>query len=341
MNIKDRMIMDEYAASKNSFIKLGDAVHSKLSSLVEDCGIVIMGIEHQIKDEKSVESLLYKNTDSYQTLADITDILSAKVICYFKDEVAKIGELISANFNVNTDNSSDKTYVCSLSEDSGYEAEICNKNFEIQVKTVLEHTWSTINNDLGYSEFGIPSAVTKEFTRLAGLLEIADDEFVRVRDDMKLHTEIARDKIANDDANDVVIDTISLNEYMSHNKKMRLFLEDLAAIEGSEISEVNSESYINQLKWLRINTIGDLQRALERHAGMAIEFAKRVLKGSELDILSSNVALRFLCRAALINGGYDEEQIVEFIMLSVNKKDRAEREAKRLFKMYANIREGR
>lgn len=340
MNIKDRMIMDEYADSKNSFAKLGDAVHSKLSSLVEDSGIVIMGIEHQVKDEKSVESMLYKNADRYQTLADITDVLSAKVICYFKDEVEKIGELISENFSINVENSSKKTYVCSLSEDSGYEAEICNMNFEIQVKTVLEHTWSTINNDLGYSEFGIPSAVTREFTRLAGLLEIADDEFVRVRDDMKLHTEIAREKIINDDADDVVIDTISLNEYMNHNKKMRLFLEDLAAIEGSEISEVNSESYINQLKWLRINTIGDLQRALDRHAGMALEFAQRVLKGSELDILSSNVALRFLCRAALINDGYSEEQIVEFIMLSVNKKERAEREAKRLFKMYANIREG-
>lgn len=341
MNIKDRMIMDEYADSKNSFSKLGEVVQNKLSSLVEDCGIVIMRIEYQVKDEKSLESLLYKNTDSYQTLADITDVLSARVVCYFKDEVAKVGELISANFNVDTDNSSEKTYVCSLPENSEYEAEICNLNFEIQVKTVLEHTWSTINNDLGYSEFGIPSAVTREFTRLAGLLEIADDEFVRVRDDMKIHTEIAREKIINDEADDVVIDTVSLNEYMLHNKNMRLFLEDLAAIEGSEISEINSESYINQLRWLRINTIGDLQRALERHSTMALEFANRVLKGSELDILSSNVALRFLCRAALINGGYDEEQIVEFLMLSVNKKDRAEREAKRLFKMYANIREGR
>ena len=43
----------------------------------------------------------------------------------------------------------------------------------------------------------------------------------------------------------------------------------------------------------------------------------------------------------LINAGYSEEDVAKFIELSVNKPERAEREAKRLFKMYANIRDGK
>lgn len=338
MNIKDRMIMDDYSNAKENYVKLGELVHNKLSCAVEAAKIRVMEIEHNVKDEKTIESMLYKDADRYQGLADITSVLTVKVVCYFKDEVESIVKIIDENFNIETANEADRIYVCKvLDAIDDSENDI---HFEIQVKTVLEHTWSTINNDLGYSEFGIPYAVKKEFDRLAGLLEIADDEFVRVRDDMKTHTEIARAKIINDNADDVIIDAISLNEYMLRNKKMRKFLEDLAAIEGSEISDINSESYITQLAWFRVKTIGDLQRMLDKNSALALEFAKRVLMGSELDILSSNVALRFLCRAALINGGYDDEQMVEFLMLSVNKKERAEREVKRLYKMYGNMMEG-
>ncbi len=340
MNIKDRMIMDDYSSNKESYIKLGNIVHGKLTSALGEADIRVMGVEHNVKDEKTIESMLYKDADRYQNLADITSVLTVKIICYFKDEVDVIAQIIENSYFIEAENAMDRIYVCKAYENSGYDEDVCDKYFEIQVKTVLEHTWSTINNDLGYSEFGVPNAVKKEFVRLAGLLEIADDEFVRVRDDMKIHTEIAREKIVNDNADDVVIDAISLNEYMLRNKKMRKFLEDLAAIEGSEISDINSESYISQLAWFRVRTIGDLQRMLDKNSVLALEFAKRVLMGSELDILSSNVALRFLCRAALISGGYDEEQIVDFLTLSVNKKDRAEREAKRLYKMYGNMMEG-
>ena len=60
----------------------------------------------------------------------------------------------------------------------------------------------------------MPRAVTREFARLAGLLEIADNEFVRVRDDMNRYTEETKRKIIENDADDVLIDMISLDEYM-------------------------------------------------------------------------------------------------------------------------------
>ena len=132
---------------------------------------------------------------------------------------------------------------------------------------------------------------------------------------------------------------ISLDEYMKRNAGMLEFIEQLASIENSEISEVNPEAYIQQLKWLKLDTIGDLQKMLERNHELAFRLAERVLRGSELDILASNVALRFLCRAELVSGGYSVEQATEFIALSVNKKERAQRQAQRLFKIYAEVKE--
>ncbi|MGN0114589.1 MAG: hypothetical protein ACI396_04635, partial [Acutalibacteraceae bacterium] len=162
-------------------------------------------------------------------------------------------------------------------------------------------------------------------------------EFIRARDHINSYANETREKIINDNAGDVLVDMISLREYMLRNKKMRAFLESLAAIEGSEISDIDPESYISQLKWLKIDTIGQLQEMLEKNKALALKLAEKVLKGSELDILSSNVGLRFLCRAQLLTGGYTEPQAAEFIALSVSKPERAERQAKRLFKMYDEL----
>ena len=352
MNIKDRMIMDEYKKQKSDFQQLGEVVYGMLRKLVDDSGILVTGIEHRVKGEKSLEGKLYKNGDYYQKLDDLTDILGARIICYFGDDVDKVGKLVEQAFVIDWENSSDKRalmkadtfgylslhYICSLPFDGGYPKEICGKRFEIQIRTILQHAWSAINHDLGYkSQFGVPRAVTREFARLAGLLEIADDEFVRVRDNMNDYTEQTRQKIINNEADDVLIDMISLNEYMLRNKRIRTFMEKLAAIEDSEISETDPENYIGQLQWLKIETIGELQKMLDRNEDIAFELAKKTLSGSELDILSSNVALRFLCRAELLTGGYSQEQAAEFIALSVSKTERAKRQAKHLFKMYDDI----
>ena len=71
---------------------------------------------------------------------------------------------------------------------------------------------------------------------------------------------------------------------------------------------------------------------MEENHDLALALAKEVLENSELDILSSSVGLRFLCRAELLNKKYSEEQVTEFLVLSVGDKTRASRMAKRLLK---------
>lgn len=354
MNVKDRMIMEEYHEQRDDFIRLGDIVHGMLRDIASKSGILVMGIEHRVKGEKSLEGKLYKNGDWYRKLDDLTDILGARVICYFGDDVDKFGKLVEDSFVIDRENSTDKRalikadsfgylslhYICSLPGDKGYSAELCGKRFEIQIRTILQHAWSAINHDLGYkSEFGVPRIVTREFARLAGLMEIADDEFIRVRDRMKSYTEETRAKIINNEADDVLIDLVSINEYMQRNRRMQELLDELAKIEGAEITYADPESYIVQLKWLKKNTIGDLQDMVEKNWNMVISLAKKTLGGMDFDILASNAALRLLCRAELLTGGYTEEQAAEFISLSVSKKERAERQAKHLFKMYNEIKE--
>lgn len=353
MNLKDRMIVDEFKRERPNFLKLETVVSEILHKLVKENDILVNSIEHRVKKEDSLMGKLYRKGDSYHSLDDLTDLFGARIICYFGDGVDQVCRLIEQNFEVDWENSADKRtllkadsfgylsvhYICSLPENAGYPAEICGKRFEIQIRTILQHAWAAINHDLGYkSEFGVPRAVTREFARLAGLLELADDEFMRSRDHINAYADEIREKIIHNNADDVLLDMISLREYMKRNTSMRAFIDRLAAIEGSEIDELDPEGYIAQLRWLKVGTIGQLHRMLERNEEVAYELARNVLEGSELDLLASTAALRFVCRAELCTAGYSEEQMAEFIGLTVKQKDRASRQVKSLLRSYAEIR---
>lgn len=345
MNLKERLILEEYKKERHNFMRIEDIVARKLRGIVKREGILITGIEHRVKSEESLERKLYKKGELYQTMYDINDLLGARVICYFADDVDKFGRLMDECFVVHYNLSSDKGalmqansfgylslhFICSLKKDEGYPEELTNKRFEVQVRTMLQHAWAAINHDLGYkTDFGVPREVVREFARLAGLLEIADNEFTRARDHIKEYTKTTREKIINDECDDINVDLISLREYMQINKGVREFLNELAKIEGSEITESSPDAYIVQLRWFGVDTLGKLQSMLYENRATALALARGVLEGSELDILASNVALRFICQAALIRGNYSEEEMVQFVQLSVKDRTRAENQVKRL-----------
>lgn len=353
MTLKDRIILEDFRKNRENFLELEKVVDKILHNIVKLSGIKeILGIEHRVKTEQSLAGKLVRNGDWYSTLEDLTDLLGARVICYFSDEVDKIGKLVEQSFTIDWENSSDKRalikadtfgylslhYICSLPDNGEYPKELCDIRFEIQIRTVLQHAWAAINHDIGYkSEFGVPRAVTRQFSRIAGLLELADEEFMRTRDTMELYTEETRNKIINNEADDVLIDMVSLKEYVTGNKKMQHFLSKLADISGADVDEVNSDNYVEQLQFLGKTTIGDLQVMLEENEELALKLADRVLSRLQMDLVSSSVGLRFLCRAELLNKGYSMEKAKDFITLSVKDDKRAGRQAKRLFDIYKKM----
>ena len=84
--------------------------------------------------------------------------------------------------------------------------------------------------------------------------------------------------------------------------------------------------------FLGIKKLGDLEVMVNENYELAIRLAKKALSMADLDIVSSSVALRFLCRAELINKDYDFDRIVEFLKISLKSKDKAERQAQLLLK---------
>ena len=347
MNLKCRLILEEYRKQREDFVKLGDVAQQMLVDMTDELGLSVLAVEHRVKTEKSLAGKLERKGDLYTTLADVTDILGCRIVCFLADEIDKIGKKIEQTFVVDWENSSDKRalikadsfgylslhYICSLPFGDKWPDEICGKKFEIQIKTVLQHAWSVIHHDIGYkSDFGVPRAISRQFARLAGLLELADDEFVRARDNMVAYTEDIRKRIITDDADDVAINMISLNEYVLHNKKMQSLIGEISAISGAEINVIDPESYIPQLAFLGIKKLGDIEIMIAENHDLALKLAEKAFANADLDIVSSSVALRFLCRAELLNKNYDFDQVVAFLKISLRSSEKAERQAKQLLR---------
>lgn len=267
----------------------------------------------------------------------------------------RIARLIENTFEIDHENSVDKRelldpntfgylslhYICSLPFNNQYPDAICGKKFEIQIRSSLQYTWSAVFHDLGYkSEFDVPRQILRDYSRLAGLLELADERFVYIRDYMVNYTAEVKNKIAKNQGDELKIDMVTLQEYMHRNINMQSLLMELAAICGSEINFINPEMYISQLAWLGKTTLGDLHRMLDSNRKTALYLAKRALEGSELDILASTVGLRFLCHAELLQQGCSEERITDFLTLSVGNRERAQRGAKSLLRSGTALRRG-
>ena len=351
MNEKDKMILEEYRASKKDFQRLEDEVVSILQDIASHCSVQIYTINHRIKEEQSLAGKLERKGDKYSALSDITDILGTRVVCFFSDEVDILASQIEKRFDVDWEESVDKRkyldvntfgylsvhYICSLKQDGDYPPELKNKRFEVQMCSIIQHIWAVMEHDLGYkTKYGVPTAVRRDFYRLAGLLEIADEHFVRIRDSVASYTKSVHQKIINDCANDVLLDSVSLEEYMAHSKNMRSFLQTISNLCDAEIYNESPDNYLSQLEWFKKRTLGDLQNMVEQNASLALQMIQKTLAMSDIDILSSTVALRFLCHAELIQKNYTYDQMVEFLMLSMKKKERAERYAKHLKESYGS-----
>jgi putative GTP pyrophosphokinase len=187
-------------------------------------GLKIHSVEMRLKSRASLAQKLSRPDRDYADLWEVTDLVGLRVITYFEDAVDRVAELIERRLPVDLSHSIDKRrrrepgafgyrslhYVCRLAEGGGVSesAEVLpvRARCEVQVRTVLEHAWAEIEHDLGYkAPAAVPGPVRRRLDRLAGMLELADQEFVAIRRDLDeyvgalpLRIEIAADDVALD-----------------------------------------------------------------------------------------------------------------------------------------------
>ena len=307
------MLLRQYRELRPALQQLADEASQLLQHALKEQGIYITAMEHRVKTEKSLTGKLELKGAKYKTIDDITDLVGLRVITFYSDEVDKVAAIAKRVFDIDWQESVDKRKLHQLNS-FGYNSlhYICRlktggPRFELQMRTALQHVWSTIEHDTGYKgDVKIPDVYLRQFGRLAGMMELIDDEFSRLR---TVLTDYRRQTLAlvnNGKLDDVPLSRDTFRSYLELHPFDRLN-KRIAAVNQAELFPVSMMSYLPVLESFGLETLGDVQQFIDENSDDAHQLALSNLAITDLDILSSNTALQYLCLVYVLkhDGGRD------------------------------------
>ncbi|MCL2638907.1 MAG: hypothetical protein FWD48_11140 [Oscillospiraceae bacterium] len=242
-----------------------EEMHKLVERVISSEDLQVHSVTSRVKEK---DSFLKKYEDKkYESIDKMTDVIGVRVITQILVDVDKVCKLIEKGFDIDRENSVNKTkklkehevgyqsvhYVLklnatrlSLPENKSF----ADKVFEIQIRTLLQHAWAENEHDNGYKFAGeLPSKIKREFYLIAATLELMDMEFQKLADELDKYKEKTSQEIKENKLN-IEINSTSLIEYLS--EKFKDFDNLKKNLNGKD-SEV-----IQELKDFGINTIAEL-----------------------------------------------------------------------------------
>lgn len=348
------MILDEYRKKQPVFEKLRSIVTERLQQSLDENNIIVAGVDSRIKTEESLTGKLELKGYKYHSLDDITDILGLRVITFFSDDVDVIAAIAEKLFEIDWDNTVDKRkmleidrfgymslhYICRLPKslyDDPAMPELNKIRFEIQMRSTLQHVWASIQHDMGYkTDVEIPREYQRSMTRLAGILELADEQFSQIRKDITEYRRKVQSLVASGNFDEVPFNGDTFRSFIALDPFRRL-VEKMANINHAEVYDDSLMPYFNVLLMLKMETIGDVVRMRNEYSDSAYQLALVQLAGTGLDILASSVALQNLCIVYILKKGFGEAGLVRMFDTLYGKNDYNVQSAERIFKQAQRV----
>ncbi|MBR4519902.1 MAG: hypothetical protein IKO63_00635 [Paludibacteraceae bacterium] len=309
LDLHCQLILEEYRDALPTLEKLKDSVIAKLQKALLRSGLVVTTLEARVKTEGSLSGKLALKGAKYATLSDITDLVGARVVTFYTDDVDRIAAIAEKLFDIDWENSVDKRKLHQL-DSFGYNSlhyicrlPGCEYRFELQLRTTLQHAWAAINHDTGYkSGIEIPREYMRRMNRLAGILEMADDEFSRIRAELTDYRRRMQTLVQNGKLDDVLLDGDTFRSYLQLGT-LEALNKRIAAINQAEIQDTPFAPYLKVLSALKCNTLGDVDRLIKRCEEDAYLLARHQLGNTDLDIISSAIGLQNICIVCILSTG--------------------------------------
>ena len=306
-----RPLQEEFTAKLVELIK----------ALLHVQGIEAHLIESRTKELESFQEKIKRSPHKYQNpLNEITDLSGIRIIVYYEKELNTISELIAREFDVDWTNSSDKRkaykpeefgyqslhYVVKLSNSRGNLLEwhhLANLSAEIQVRTVLQHAWAAISHKLQYKrEEDVPQTLRRRLFRLSALLELADEEFITLRDKTNSLAEIVQYKLAEGDT-DVEINSLTIEVYLNTSQVVSAIVKDAQRagfdfeLHPDDDEDDDFSDLVSLCNFLGLKTILDLTVILEQSTKWSYEY---LLKQMQSTPVAWGATPSFICQFDLL-----------------------------------------
>ncbi len=328
LDLHGEMLLEEYNSQMHLFLLLKDVVVKIFSEQMAQSHIELNAMEARIKQEDSLAGKLRRKGSKYQSLRDITDILGVRLIAFYNEDVDRIAAITESLFDIDWANSVDKRnmhqfdsfgynslhYICkvpaSLYSDPEH-PELNEIRFELQMRTALQHVWSAIQHDIGYkSEIETPMEYHRSLSRLAGMLELADNEFSRIRNSIADYRRRMQSLVQKGQLEEVPLDGDTFSSYLALHPFEKLNRK-IAAITQAEIKEASFDHYLRLLREIGMKTLGDIERMMSNNFDDAYKMALFQLGSTDIDILSETVGLQNICFVHILKSGGGKPGLIQ------------------------------
>ena len=305
-------------------------VYNKLKKALDDQGIYVTAIEHRVKTEQSLAGKLLLKGAKYHTIEDITDLVGLRIITFYSDDVDKVATIANKLFVIDWKESVDKRklhqlnsfgynslhYICRLR--TGIPA-LKSIRFELQMRTALQHVWSTIEHDTGYKgNVKILDEHRRQFSRLSGMLELIDDEFSRLRNEITEYRRNVQSLVQSEKLDDVMLTVDSFKSYLEMRPFERLN-QRIASVNQAEIFPASLMGFLPLLESFGFETLSDVDTFIKENSDDAYQLALAQIALTDLDILAENVGLQNLCLVYVLKQGRGREGL-QFVYDTLNGK---------------------
>ena len=313
-------LLQEFINLRPQLVQLDNQIFELLQTTMQQQGIELNSIEHRIKGVESLAGKLERKGEKYRSLQDITDLIGLRIVTFYTDDVDKVAAIVSQLFDVDWSNSVDKRklhdfnsfgynslhYICQLPKSLYYNPqhpELNDIRFELQMRTALQHVWSAIQHDSGYkTEIETPTEYHRSLSRLAGLLELADNEFSRLRFAINEYRRRAKSLVESGQLQEVSLDGDTFKNYLELKPFDRLN-HQIAAITQAELQETSLMPYLPVLLQMGMKTLADVEKMITEQYEDAYQLALFQLGSTDIDILSESVGLQNLCIVCILKNG--------------------------------------
>jgi putative GTP pyrophosphokinase len=298
---------EEYAHAVELLPDFGIYLKALIERLLAAKGIRFHGINHRVKSKESAEQKMArprtgKTGAAQRTLKSLTDLLGVRVVTYFQDGIESVAEIIESEFIIDWKNSVDKRitldadrfgylsmhYVAELKPDRTALPEYRDYGdvkFEIQIRSILQHAWAEMEHDLGYkSEAAVPREFRRRFSRLAGVLELVDDEFIGIREEIKKYQAEAQDTIDQGSLG-IEINQDSLSTFVQSSQQIEQLDKLIAGFSKTTVQRRVDTQYLGrqavQLVELGFHFINEFSNYLEANSALLVKFTEHWLSHTD------------------------------------------------------------
>lgn len=270
----------------------------RVKNLIEDClrdaKLRYQSVQARVKSREKLRTKYLNPDKDYTKLDDITDLAALRVITYYEDQLDPVVDVIKREFAVIPEKSVDKrktdpdrfgyravNLVCTHSQTRKSDVQFKNHwgfVFEIQVTSVLGHAWSEIEHEWYDLRETYPDRIKRRFSRLAALLEIAESEFVSLRDQRISYVRSVGVRVEAG-VPDISVDAVSLQTFCREPLVARL---DAAVCEVLERPLVQAADTVFKGRATVANAVGlttvrKLRDSMRKHETAIPEFVRRAI----------------------------------------------------------------